>query len=48
MLEEERISIFDENFDENNTIDNIIYPTVDFNAKWELATLFTNKLNLPF
>ncbi|CAI2194474.1 4267_t:CDS:2, partial [Funneliformis geosporum] len=36
MLEEERISIFDENFDENNTIDNIIHPAIDFNAKWKL------------
>ena len=48
MLEDERISIFDESIDENNTIDNVIHPTVDLNAKQKLATLFKNELNLPF
>ena len=48
MLEDERISIFDENINENNTIDNVIHPAVDLNTKWKLATLFKNELNLPF
>ena len=52
MLEEERISNLnediDEVIDEDNIINNSIYPAIDVNAKWELKTLFKNELNLPF
>ena len=49
MLKEEELAINDENeFDEDHIINDITYPAIDDNAKWELITLFKNDLELPF
>ncbi|RHZ47354.1 hypothetical protein Glove_585g38 [Diversispora epigaea] len=47
MLEDEKKSMDELEEINNNETENITYPAIDLNAKWELSTLF-NKLNLPF
>jgi len=46
MLNEEELA--NDNDDSDDTINNIIHPAVDINAKWMLETLFKNDLNLLF
>jgi hypothetical protein len=50
MLKEEELANNDDDSDDilNSTIDNIIHPAVDTNAKWILSTLFKNDLDLLF
>jgi hypothetical protein len=50
MLKEEELANNDDDSDDilNSTIDNIIHPAVDTNAKWVLSTLFKNDLDLLF
>ena len=46
MLNEEELA--NEDDDSDDTVNNIIHPAVDINAKWMLETLFKNDLNLLF
>jgi len=46
MLNEEKLA--NEDDDSDDTVNNIIHPAVDINAKWMLETLFKNDLNLLF
>jgi len=50
MLKEEELANYDDDSDDilNSTIDDIIHPAVDTNAKWVLSTLFKNDLDLLF
>ncbi|HXS59824.1 MAG TPA: hypothetical protein VN703_03320, partial [Candidatus Sulfopaludibacter sp.] len=46
MLNEEELANGDD--DSDDTVNNIIHPAVDINAKWMLETLFKNDFNLLF